>query len=67
MDFYSSLSTNSKRAFLRTKRQNGKPYKYLPRPRLLVRLSREAGISIDQAREQLLRERAEILRQTGEL
>ena len=67
MDFYSKLSTCSKRAFLRTKRKSGKPYRYLPRPRLLVRLSRESGLSIEQARDQLFRERAEILRQVGEL
>lgn len=61
---YSKLSTRSKRALRRAKKRNGQPYNYSPRGTLLQRLSRQTGLSIDAVYSQLVRERAELLRQS---
>ncbi|AFY39886.1 hypothetical protein Lepto7376_3724 [[Leptolyngbya] sp. PCC 7376] len=55
---WQKLSTCSRRAMLKTKKKYGQPYIYNPRPRLLLRLSRETGMSMDEIYNQLLRERA---------
>jgi hypothetical protein len=59
---YERLSTRSRRALLRAKKQFGKTYHYSPRSDLLDRLSQETGMSIEQVYQQLKRERAYLLR-----
>lgn len=59
---YARMSTCSRRAMLRTKTRFGKPYTYQPRIRLLLRLSRELGMDIEQVRDQIQRERQFLLR-----
>jgi hypothetical protein len=54
---YSRLSTRSRRALVKTKKQWGHPYHYNPRGNLLERLSRETGMTIEAVYIQLLRER----------
>lgn len=46
---YNRLSTRSRRAITKVKKAYGKPYHYSPRGHLLVNLSKEFGISIDDA------------------
>jgi hypothetical protein len=59
---YPRLSTRSRRALLKTKKQFGKQYHYSPRGDLLKRLSQETGMSIEQVYRQLHEERAYLLR-----
>ncbi|MBD2040186.1 hypothetical protein [Microcoleus sp. FACHB-672] len=60
MQLYSRLSTRSRRAISR-RTWHGRPYDYRPRGDLLVRLSKETGLSISGVYEQLQKERREIL------
>ncbi|MFM7885244.1 MAG: hypothetical protein ACKPCM_00795, partial [Pseudanabaena sp.] len=53
---YSRLSTCSRRAIRRQKTHFGKTYQYTPRGRLLVRLSRELGMTKEAVYQQLMRE-----------
>jgi hypothetical protein len=62
LDLYYRLQTKSRRAIHKTKKRRGKTYQYSPRIDLLKRLSEETGMSINNVRNQLLREREEILR-----
>ncbi|ANV84620.1 hypothetical protein AWQ21_09620 [Picosynechococcus sp. PCC 7003] len=62
---YQKLSTRSRRSILRTKKRYGRPKPYKPRGQLLQRLAKETGWTIDQVHEQLLRERAVLLKLKG--
>jgi len=63
LTLYSKLSTRSKKALTRKNKQWGKPYYYRPRGHLLERLARETGMTIDQVRSQLEKEREYLLQQ----
>jgi len=60
---YPLLSTRSRRAIRREKTNFGKPYQYIPKGRLLVRLSRELGIEKEAVYNLLMQERAYLLNQ----
>lgn len=62
---YYQLSTRSRRAIKRLKKRTGYPYTYNPKGNLLERLARDNGMSIDEARHQLMREREELIRSGG--
>jgi len=64
LTLYQKLSTRSKKALVKKKGCWGKPYIYRPRGTLLLRLSRETGLTIDQVRSQLEREREYLIAQT---
>ena len=59
---WNKLSTNSRRAIKRTKKRYGKPYFYNPRGHLLSNISHRENISIDQAFNDLMTIRQEILK-----
>jgi len=59
---YPLLGTRSKRALTREKSSYGADYHYRPRGNLLQRLSRETGLSPEDCYQQLLKERAYLLR-----
>jgi len=63
LTLYPRLSTRSKKALTRKNSYWGKPYTYKPRGTLLLRLSRETGLTIDQVRSQLDREREYLISQ----
>lgn len=65
LDLYYRLQTKSRRAIRKTKKRRGRTYQYNPRIDLLKRLSEETGMSVSKVRNQLLRERQEILRING--
>ena len=54
LKLYPKLSTNSKRALRRQKKEWGHPYHYEPRLKLLKRLSQETGMSLTEVRNQLI-------------
>ncbi|NJL21646.1 MAG: hypothetical protein HC895_13815 [Leptolyngbyaceae cyanobacterium SM1_3_5] len=56
------LATCSRRAIRRKTKRFGHPYTYKPRGDLLVRLSRQTGLTHEEVFFQLLREREELLR-----
>lgn len=62
---YPKLSTRSKKAMCKLKKRYGRSYHYKPRGQLLERLAKETGLTIDQVHDQLLRERAVILKLKG--
>ncbi len=55
---YNQLSTRSRRALLKTKKQYGHRYEYNPRGDLLHRLAQENGMTIEEVYNQLMKERA---------
>ncbi|WP_293303247.1 MULTISPECIES: hypothetical protein [unclassified Microcoleus] len=59
---YPLLGTPSKRALLKETGKWGRPYKYRPRGNLLVRLSKETGMSVEDVKKQLSRERRYFLK-----
>jgi hypothetical protein len=59
---YYRLSTRSRRAIAKTKGRFGNPYHYSPRGNLLMRLSRELGMSRDAVYSLLMQEREYILK-----
>jgi hypothetical protein len=59
---YYLLSTRSRRAIAKTKGRFGRTYHYSPRSTLLVRLSRELGMSRDAVYSLLMQEREYILK-----
>lgn len=59
---YHRLSTRSRRAIAKTKGRFGNPYHYSPRGNLLMRLSRELGMSRDAVYSLLMQEREYILK-----
>ena len=59
---YYRLSTRSRRAIAKTKGRFGNPYHYSPRGNLLIRLSRELGMSRDAVYSLLMQEREYILK-----
>jgi hypothetical protein len=63
LTLYPRLSTRSKKALTRKNSYWGKPYVYRPRGTLLLRLSRETGLTVDQVRSQLEREREYLIEQ----
>ncbi len=63
LTLYPKLSTRSKKALARKNSYWGKPYLYRPRGTLLLRLSRETGLTVDQVRSQLEREREYLIAQ----
>jgi hypothetical protein len=63
LTLYPRLSTRSKKALTRKNGYWGRPYFYRPRGTLLLRLSRETGLTIDQVRSQLEREREYLIAQ----
>ncbi|MBD2090376.1 hypothetical protein H6F67_10970 [Microcoleus sp. FACHB-1515] len=56
------LGTCSRRAILRRTKKFGHPYTYKPRGDLIIRLSRQTGLTYAEVFSQLLREREELLR-----
>jgi len=60
---YSKLSTRSKKALTRKSSYWGKRYVYRPRGRLLERLARETGMTINQVLSQLEEEREYLIAQ----
>jgi len=63
LTLYPKLSTRSKKALTRKNGHWGKPYIYRPRGTLLLRLSRETGLTIDQVKLLLEREREYLIAQ----
>lgn len=63
LKLYPMLGTDSKKALVRKNSYWGKPYLYRPRGTLLIRLARETGLTIDQVRSQLEREREYLIAQ----
>jgi hypothetical protein len=63
LTLYPKLGTDSKKALLRKNGRWGKPYIYRPRGYLLERLARETGMTINQVRSQLEKERNYLLQQ----
>jgi hypothetical protein len=59
---YPKLRNGSRRAITRKVGAYGRPYSYTPQVRLLVRLSNETGMPIDEVYHQLLLEREFILK-----
>lgn len=59
---YQRLSTRSRRAITKTKGRFGHAYHYRPRGNLLERLSRELGITKEQAYSLLMQEREYLLK-----
>jgi hypothetical protein len=59
---YPLLSESSKQTIVKTKKQFGHPYFYTPSHRLVKRLMTETGMSNRQVREQLIKERAFLLK-----
>jgi hypothetical protein len=59
---YYRLSTRSRRAIAKTKGSFGNPYHYSPRGNLLMRLSRELGMSREAVYSLLMQEREYILK-----
>lgn len=62
LKLYFLLSTRSRRGMVKTWRKRGGRSFYMPRIDLLQRLSRETGMSIEECREQLRRERDYLLK-----
>jgi len=56
------LGTDSKKALTKKNSRWGKPYIYRPRGTLLTRLSNETGLTLDQVRSQLEKEREHLLK-----
>jgi len=63
LTLYPRLNTRSKKALTRKNGRWGKPYYYRPRGRLLERLARETGMTINQVLSQLEKEREYLLKQ----
>jgi len=63
LTLYPRLSTRSKKALTRKNGYWGKPYVYRPRGCLLERLARETGMTINQVRSQLEKEREYLISQ----
>lgn len=63
LTLYPKLGTDSKKALTRKTGRWGKPYHYRPRGHLLERLARETGMTINQVRSQLEKEREYLLQQ----
>lgn len=63
LTLYAKLSTRSKKALTRKNSRWGRPYVYRPRGRLLERLARETGLTINQVRSQLEKEREYLIAQ----
>ena len=63
LTLYLRLSTRSKKALTRLAGRWGRPYIYKPRGRLLERLARETGLTINQVRLQLEKEREYLIAQ----
>ena len=59
---YPRLSTRSRRAIAKTKGRFGRVYNYSPRGTLLIRLSRELGMSREAVYSLLMQEREYILK-----
>ena len=54
---YPKLGTDSKKALTRKNGRWGKPYNYKPRGNLLERLAHQTGMTLDEVRSQLEKER----------
>jgi hypothetical protein len=54
---YRLLSTRSRRAIKRKYDNDGRPYEYRPRARLLVRIADQLGITTEQAQDELFKDR----------
>lgn len=63
LELYFHLGTTSRRAFKRVSKSFNRPYNYNPRGDLLLRLSRETGLSVEQVYKQLQKERIFYLQQ----
>ena len=59
------LGTNSKRSMMKARHPRRKKLNYSPRIDLLKNLSEETGMSINDVRNQLLRERQFLRKQAG--
>jgi hypothetical protein len=57
LKLYPLLCTRSRRAILRTKKKWGGRYHYSPRIELIINLSRKTGLTQDEIRDQLSKER----------
>ena len=64
---YYLLSTNSRKAMLRTYKHRSwdKRYYYEPQGTLLRRLSQETGLTMEQVRDTLIKEREYLLMSNG--
>ncbi|MEG4147888.1 hypothetical protein [Microcoleus sp. Pol12B5] len=58
---YPLLGTTSRRAMLREKSSFDRPYTYRPRGNLLIRLSKELGMPVEEVTRQIARERQHLL------
>ncbi len=63
LTLYPRLNTRSKKALTRKNGRWGNLYLYRPRGRLLERLARETGMTINQVRSQLEKEREYLITQ----
>jgi len=63
LTLYPRLSTRSKKALTKKNGYWGTPYVYRARGHLLERLARETGMTINQVRSQLEKEREYLLQQ----
>lgn len=59
---YPRLSTRSKRAFIRTTKKFGRPYRYVPRHQLIDRLTKELNLNRSQVLAQIQKERAWLIK-----
>ena len=57
LPIYNRLNTRSKRAMRRVRKRWGHPYQYNPRNVLIQRLSSELGLTEQEIREQIAKER----------
>ena len=58
LQIYPLLSTCSKRAFIRTTKQYGRPYRYVPRHQLVERLMKQLDLSQAEVLDKIREERA---------
>lgn len=63
LDLYSRLGTRSRRALSRRYKHFNIPYNYVPRKQLIERLSLETGLPEDTIKQELMKERLEILKE----
>ena len=65
IEIWNKLSTRSRRAIRRQKKSYGIPYSYSPRGDLLSNISTRHNITKDQALDDLIQIRQEILKREG--
>lgn len=62
---FPKLNRKSQAAMKKTKKKYGHLYRYEPNGQLLKRLSQEMGMSLTEVREQLIKEREYLIKQSA--